>query len=49
MSFTHLHLHTEYSLLDGACRIPKLVCNGEGIFDIVCKHITVYILVQDAR
>ena len=25
MSFTHLHLHTEYSLLDGACRIPKLV------------------------
>lgn len=21
MSFTHLHLHTEYSLLDGACRI----------------------------
>ena len=25
MSFTHLHLHTEYSLLDGACRIPRLV------------------------
>ena len=25
MSFTHLHLHTEYSLLDGACRIPNLV------------------------
>ena len=25
MSFTHLHLHTEYSLLDGACRIEKLV------------------------
>ena len=25
MSFTHLHLHTEYSLLDGACQIPKLV------------------------
>ena len=25
MSFTHLHLHTEYSLLDGACRISKLV------------------------
>ena len=23
--FTHLHLHTEYSLLDGACRIPRLV------------------------
>ena len=23
--FTHLHVHTEYSLLDGACRIPKLI------------------------
>ena len=25
MSFTHLHLHTEYSLLDGACRISRLM------------------------
>ena len=25
MAFTHLHLHTEYSLLDGACRITELV------------------------
>lgn len=25
MSFTHLHLHTEYSLLDGACRIKPLI------------------------
>ena len=25
MSFVHLHLHTEYSLLDGACRIQKLM------------------------
>lgn len=25
MSFTHLHLHTDYSLLDGLTRIPKLV------------------------
>ena len=24
-SFTHLHLHTEYSLLDGACRIEEVV------------------------
>ena len=24
MSFVHLHLHTEFSLLDGACRISKL-------------------------
>ncbi len=25
MAFTHLHLHTEYSLLDGACKIPDLL------------------------
>ncbi len=25
MSFVHLHLHTEYSLLDGACRIERVV------------------------
>ena len=25
MGFTHLHLHTEYSLLDGCCRINKLM------------------------
>ena len=24
MDFVHLHLHTEYSLLDGACRIREL-------------------------
>ena len=24
MAFAHLHVHTEYSLLDGACRIKKL-------------------------
>ena len=24
MSFVHLHVHSEYSLLDGACRIEKL-------------------------
>ena len=24
MSFVHLHVHTEFSLLDGACRIPAL-------------------------
>lgn len=23
--FTHLHVHTEYSLLDGMCRIPNLI------------------------
>lgn len=24
MAFSHLHVHTEYSLLDGACRISKI-------------------------
>ncbi|MEE8473655.1 MAG: DNA polymerase III subunit alpha, partial [Dehalococcoidia bacterium] len=27
--FTHLHVHTEYSLLDGMCRIPKLVARAK--------------------
>ena len=25
MGFVHLHVHSEYSLLDGACRIKDLV------------------------
>ena len=25
MSFAHLHVHTEYSLLDGACRIDGMM------------------------
>ena len=29
MSFTHLHVHTEYSLLDGACRIGELVSRAK--------------------
>ena len=24
MEFTHLHVHTEYSLLDGSCKIKEL-------------------------
>jgi DNA polymerase-3 subunit alpha len=27
--FTHLHVHTEYSLLDGMCRIPHLVARAK--------------------
>ena len=35
--FVHLHLHTEYSLLDGACKIDNLIeyCKEKGI-DTVC-------------
>ncbi len=29
MSFTHLHVHTEYSLLDGACKIPDLISRAK--------------------
>ncbi|NLG58400.1 MAG: PHP domain-containing protein, partial [Clostridiales bacterium] len=29
MAFAHLHLHTEYSLLDGACRIGPLMTRLE--------------------
>ena len=29
MAFTHLHVHTEYSLLDGACRIDKLMARAK--------------------
>ena len=29
--FTHLHLHTDYSLLDGACDVDKLVAHVEKI------------------
>ncbi len=28
MSFTHLHVHTEYSLLDGSCKIKELVARA---------------------
>ena len=29
MAFAHLHVHTEYSLLDGACRIKDLVARAK--------------------
>src|SRR5687768_10953265 len=30
-SFVHLHVHTLYSLLDGACRIPDLVKRAKAL------------------
>ena len=27
--FTHLHVHTEYSILDGIANIPKLVAEAQ--------------------
>jgi DNA polymerase-3 subunit alpha len=29
--FTHLHLHTDYSLLDGACDVEKLMAHVKGL------------------
>ena len=29
--FTHLHVHTQYSLLDGAARIPDLVSRAKSM------------------
>jgi len=37
--FTHLHLHTQYSLLDGACRIPDLLQKAKS-FDMDSLAIT---------
>ncbi|MCS7163258.1 MAG: DNA polymerase III subunit alpha [Bacteroidia bacterium] len=31
MDFTHLHVHTEYSLLDGASRIPRLMQRAKAL------------------
>ena len=27
--FVHLHLHTQYSLLDGACKLPDLMARNK--------------------
>jgi DNA polymerase-3 subunit alpha len=37
--FTHLHVHTEYSLLDGMCRIHPLVARAKelGMEDFIGK------------
>ena len=29
--FTHLHTHTEFSFLDGACRIEQLVSRAKSL------------------
>ena len=33
MAFTHLHVHTAYSLLDGASRIEDLFSRAKELFD----------------
>ena len=36
MSFVHLHVHTEFSLLDGACRIKDLPKTGKEMGQTAC-------------
>ena len=38
MDFTHLHVHTEYSLLDGCCRIKELIDRAA---QLGCKSIAI--------
>ena len=36
MAFANLHLHTQYSLLDGACKIPKLIERLKALGQTAC-------------
>ena len=36
--FTHLHVHTEYSLLDGACRIDRLFDHLKAMGQTAVRH-----------
>ncbi len=49
MPFTHLHVHTEYSLLDGMCRIPHLIKKAKemGMNSLaITDHGSVYGIIQ---
>ena len=51
-NFVHLHVHTEYSLLDGAARIPKLLdrCKELGMSSIaITDHGAMYGVVDFYR
>ena len=50
--FVHLHVHTEYSLLDGACKVKELVsyCVKNGIKAIaITDHGNMYATLQFAE
>ncbi len=52
MSFVHLHVHTQYSLLDGACRINQLVDKAASLGQTalaVTDHGTMYGAVEFYR
>ena len=40
VAFTHLHVHTEYSLLDGSCKIKELAARAKELgMDLSLIHI----------
>ena len=40
MGFVHLHVHTEYSLLDGACRIRDIMARVKEVGPVSYTHLT---------
>ena len=32
MAFVHLHVHSEYSLLDGACQVVQTFAAGHSVY-----------------
>ena len=44
--FVHLHVHSEYSILDGACRIPELAARAEDFEVLVAVHPTPDLLAE---
>ena len=38
--FVHLHVHSEYSILDGACRIPELAARAAEALDTPAVALT---------
>ena len=52
MGFTHLHVHTQYSLLDGASKIPELIARTKelGMDSIaITDHGVMYGVIEDRK
>ena len=39
MNFTHLHVHTQYSLLDGSAKVRELVPRAKELGMEACKNL----------
>ena len=49
-SFTHLHVHTEYSMLDGASRLDELVAADEArILDVHVAYLKDSVFISDVE